>query len=344
MKNISRIFLLTALGSLASTASAADPYKVRIPTPSDDVQGAMLYLTNYDTGAGIDSVLIDGPEVVFEGEIEEPALVRMMLDGQRAGTFILENGSIVWSPERRSAFGSPLNDSLNEFFNEVESLSKQITPSTSIADRDSVFARYERLIVKTIDENADNPIGYYLFIQEAGQLSEADFDQYLAKYPSLARYKRVENLKGMMEARNATQPGHKYVDFSITQPDGKILSLSEFVKPGKYTLVDFWASWCRPCIQEIDVLKTLWNQYHSSGELDIVGVAVWDEPQNTLAAISEHQIPWPCIINAQTIPTDLYGISGIPCIILIGPDGTILSRDKQDADLVSDVMNALRSK
>ena len=48
-------------------------------------------------------------------------------------------------------------------------------------------------------------------------------------------------------------------------------------------------------------------------------------------------MPWPQIINAQSVPTDLYGISGIPCIILFGPDGTILSRDKQDADLRADI-------
>jgi hypothetical protein len=55
-------------------------------------------------------------------------------------------------------------------------------------------------------------------------------------------------------------------------------------------------------------------------------------------------LPWECILNAQTIPTDLYGISGIPCIILFGPDGTILSRDKQDDALRADVTAALQQK
>ncbi len=69
----------------------------------------------------------------------------------------------------------------------------------------------------------------------------------------------------------------------------------------------------------------------------MLGVAVWDEPENTIAAVKRHNLPWPQIINAQAIPTDLYGITGIPCIILIGPDGTILSRDKQDEELRADI-------
>ena len=82
------------------------------------------------------------------------------------------------------------------------------------------------------------------------------------------------------------------------------------------------------------------QEYHDKG-LDVLGVAVWDEPANTEAAISQHQIPWPVIINAQTIPTDLYGISGIPCIILFDPEGNIVSRDQQGEDLVRDVTAAM---
>jgi hypothetical protein len=88
------------------------------------------------------------------------------------------------------------------------------------------------------------------------------------------------------------------------------------------------------------VLKKIREEFEGQN-LDILGVAVWDEPQNTEAAIKRHQLPWPQIINAQSIPTDLYGIPAIPCIILFGPDGTILSRDKQGDELIQSVRDAL---
>ena len=73
----------------------------------------------------------------------------------------------------------------------------------------------------------------------------------------------------------------------------------------------------------------------------MLGVAVWDEPQNTLQAIERHKLPWPNILNAQTIPTEIYGISGIPCIILFDPQGRIVSRDLQDDDLRQAVNEAM---
>ena len=70
-------------------------------------------------------------------------------------------------------------------------------------------------------------------------------------------------------------------------------------------------------------------------------MAVWDEPDSSKGAIERQQIPWTCILNAQTIPTDLYGIMGIPCIILFSPDGTIILRDVYGADLKSQLAEIL---
>ena len=64
-----------------------------------------------------------------------------------------------------------------------------------------------------------------------------------------------------------------------------------------------------------------------------MGVAVWDEPENTLAGIEQHQLLWPQILNSQYIATDLYGIPSIPCLVVIDPDGTIIARDRQGDDL-----------
>ena len=135
--------------------------------------------------------------------------------------------------------------------------------------------------------------------------------------------------------KEATSPGKKFVDFTIKN-DSISQSLSDFVGKGKPVLVDFWASWCGPCIRETAVIKDLLKEYGPQG-LEVLGVAVWDDPANTRRAIAQHQLPWSQIINAQTVPTDLYGISGIPTILIIGPDGTILSRDKQDEELRADV-------
>lgn len=136
-----------------------------------------------------------------------------------------------------------------------------------------------------------------------------------------------------------TSEGKMFKDFEVTYNDSTF-RLSDYVGKGKYVLVDFWASWCGPCIRQTAVIKDLYKEYGPKG-LEVIGVAVWDKPEDTLKGIESHELPWKNILNAQSIPTEIYGIQGIPCIILFGPDGKIISRDKQNDDLRNDVAKAM---
>ena len=334
-----RILFAAAAFAAACTASA-EPYQVIVPM-GEDVEGAMARLVNFDTGAPIDSVLVEDKAARFEGDIDEPILARVFVDGQRQPVFILEPGTISFNAQE-GAFGSMLNDQLREIGRTIQQIGVQYQQATDDVARQAAYTRYEAVIDSTLAANNDNVLGYFMFLNgDAGQLDAAGLREQFAKYPAFAGYERSRKLLEAAEHREATQEGGKFIDFEIPQPDGTIARLSDYVGKGKYTLVDFWASWCGPCIRQTAVLKDIQQKYKDDDRLDILGVAVWDEVDATRQAIQQHGLTWPCILDAQTIPTDLYGISGIPCIILFGPDGTILSRDKQDDDLRAAVDAAL---
>ena len=118
----------------------------------------------------------------------------------------------------------------------------------------------------------------------------------------------------------------KYIDFEVVQPDGKVLRLSDFVGKGKYVLVDFWASWCGPCREEIPRLKDIYYQYKDKA-FDIVGAPVYDKPENSLEAVQEFKVPWKQILGVPESVPEAYCFNYIPYIILVAPDGTILARD-----------------
>ncbi|MDE7120202.1 MAG: TlpA family protein disulfide reductase, partial [Muribaculaceae bacterium] len=209
---------------------------------------------------------------------------------------------------------------------------KALEPSY-VAVADSVF-----------DANADNAVGYYVFVNQAYDMSLDQLNDALAKYPRFRNSKRVANLLTAAENKERTAVGQKFVDFEIAA-DSTVQRLSDYVGKGRYVLVDFWASWCGPCIRETAVIKDIYKKYgpEGTGQLDVLGVAVWDEPQNTRSAIERHKLPWPQIINAQSVPTDLYGVSGIPAIFIFAPDGTIVSRGKQGDELRADIARLLDS-
>ena len=113
-------------------------------------------------------------------------------------------------------------------------------------------------------------------------------------------------------AKLATQPGAKFTDFEVTY-DGKTHRLSDVVGKGKPVLVDFWASWCGPCRREMPNLKAINEKY--GDRLKVLGVAVWDEPDDTLKAVKELGLPWEIWVNGKTAPTDAYGINGSVCLV-----------------------------
>ena len=128
----------------------------------------------------------------------------------------------------------------------------------------------------------------------------------------------------LLKEAQSPQAGDMFKDFAV-EYEGKTSRLSDYVGKGQYVLVDFWASWCGSCRAEIPNLIAAYNKHKGQG-LQVLGIAAWDKPEATLKAIEEEKVPYPQIINSQHIATDLYGITGIPEIILFAPDGKILRR------------------
>ena len=343
----SKLLFGTIFSAIAvSCANATEPsnYSLTVNLSTDD-DGIFVYVLDYDTRAKVDSALVEDGVAKFSGNIAKPFYARLIADGNRLGDLIIEKTDITITPEERKIQSNgelqgkmeAMNAHLASLRNEYSSLPKD---STSIAHREQIAKEYENVMSTTLTENINNPFGYILFVNTvSGCQSLAEIDEMLKQYPQYTNSERVIAYRNNLVKKEETSVGHKYKDFSITY-EGKTEKLSDYIGNEQYTLVDFWASWCGPCIRETKTIKELYKKYNGKG-LKVLGVAVWDEPENTKKAIAKHELPWHSILNAQTIPTDIYGISGIPCIILIAPDGTIVSRDKQGEELIKDVEAAM---
>ncbi|MDE6187902.1 MAG: AhpC/TSA family protein [Duncaniella sp.] len=338
------IFALSAglLAVSACTLNAQSNYSVTASVPAEK-NNTMAYLLNWDNGQKVDSVIVAEGQAKFSGNSQSPFIGRLVVDGARGPIFIVEEGNVTVSPDG-VASGTPLNAKMETYAKRMKEIVDEYqnidqNDSTLMPKAKALQAEYDGIPSKAYAENKGNTLGLYYFLKLAYEMDLAQLDAAIAADANLASSGRVQTLRKSLLARAETSEGKHYKDFSITY-NGKTEKLSDYVKPGRYTLVDFWASWCGPCIRQTKVIKELYAKYKDKG-LDVLGVAVWDEPENTLKAIKSHGLDWPCIINGQNVPTDLYGITGIPCIILINPDGVIVSRDKQSQALIDDVDKAM---
>ena len=332
MKKIA--FLFTALLLLASCSKG---YKVTVTFPDDSANGETAFLTNYDTGDTLLSATVENNACTFEGNADKGFLARLLVGGNRYG-FIVEPGDVKLNIAEGTAI-SPLNDKMAAWSKDMQAIAEDSTLTEAESD-----ARYAEELFKFYQGNKDNAIGPWAFCNYLmyKDFTEADIDAMLKEAPAeYAQLKRVAKAKNAARQLAVTAVGQKFADFEVPAADGSMQKLSDYVGKGKVTLVDFWASWCGPCRAEIPKLQALKAKY--GDKFDVLDVAVWDNPDDTRKAMEQMEITWPVIIGTEQLnqPTDLYGIKGIPHIIIFGPDGTILSRGLTGDDLAKKLAEVL---
>lgn len=342
MKIIAKILGIAATVT-AITACSSHDYTVTVNLPDNSLNGETVYIVNYDNGDTIASAVADTSKVVFSGVVEEPIAVNLRV-GRARKLFILEPGNIVFK-KNGMITGTPMNDQFDKFMSDLrETLMCTQTlmqdPALTEEQRDSLYDEMEATqaseMQKLYDANKNNPMGYLGFVSLISDMSVAQIDSALAEAPAgYGDYNRVKMILENAKNREATVEGKPFVDFEVTSEDGIVTKFSDFVGKGTPVLVDFWASWCGPCRAEIPNIKAIKEKY--GDKIAILGVAVWDKADDTVRAIEELGITWPQIINAQSIPTDIYGIQGIPHIMIIGADGTIESRGLRGEELAAKV-------
>lgn len=179
---------------------------------------------------------------------------------------------------------------------------------------------------------------------------ESELNKQLQKYPAdqgLQSLKtQFEGRKAQMLSRQQKQAEYKWVgkkapELVLPDANGKSVSLSSL--QGKYVLVDFWASWCKPCREENPNVVKAFNEYKNKN-FTILGVSLDREKQNWLQAIEQDQLSWTHVSDLafwDSKAVEIYKFEGIPFNVLIDPAGTVIAENLRGQALAGKLKEVL---
>lgn len=308
-----------------------------------------------------DSCLISNGRFHFEGKLVTPGMLvslcmrstnyiiyQFMLENRditltvhpAKGTNVLENCTVKNNPltEQYKAWGlmsSPF--SKDGYFAQVaiDSLKKAAAPDSLIAAQETLYKniREQRLAAEKnyIRTHPGQYISlYWLRYGLTGNLAKQKdtlFQLYSSLSPVLKKLDEAKLLLQELQVLEALKPGMPAPAFSARNEQGKLVQLADF--KGKYVLIDFWASWCAPCVAAIPEMQKTYALYKDQ-QLEVLGVSLDDKEKNWKDAIARYKLTWPNISELKGWEGKIsksYNIRAIPQNVLIGQDGRILGID-----------------
>lgn len=298
--------------------------------------GAIVKLIDARTGEVTDSAVLSSGRFTLKAPTANDKMYALLLDypgrDKRSNTYRIAlipdaAGILVTLADSSTVSGSPVSEAYAAFSEQLRNLFE--------AD----MAEVVKFCRDTYEANLDNFLGPQslgLLMQLDDSLTHEDAEALFNKGGDCVRSN--ERLKARIEAmRKAgeTGSGAMFKDIEGKLADGTDARLSDYVGKG-HVLVDFWASWCGPCMGSIPELKEIYAALRKKG-LEIVGVNVWEQDAEAgPARAKEKEMTWPILFtedvegsgpgSRHNAATDTYGVSGIPTTLLIDPDGKIVER------------------
>jgi len=371
------ISIVLLFGCKPSTSNSDTEYEVIVKADGvyDGLRAYLLKTENSRNRTATDTAIVFNGVFHFKGDIKGAEMRALTIDGVRGQTSIfIEPGiinveiykdSIYTSKVEGTYNNSVFNDYKNKYQEKIEAVetvnaeflnSKQDVEVLKKLQtkRDSLRSQLKNFGYEFIETNNNSDFSLYIL---DGLTSQKGFDLELAdsafktietsiKTKSETNQLIASRIKQKIESspnKGKIKIGMQAPDFSAPNPEGKQVTLSDI--KGKVTIVDFWASWCKPCRIENPNLVKLYDKYHSKG-LEIISVSLERGNQKAfwIEAIKKDQLSWYNVSNLkfwQDPIAQAYSVNSIPATFILDENGVLIAERLRGAELEAKIKSLL---
>ena len=320
-----------------------------------------------------DTAIVENGKFEFKGEVKDLDIAIVKLENTQQGVaFVFEEGKteIVFdkdSVQKSKISGTYNNEKFQEFNDKSQVFGKKMTKfqkdntekmQAAQQAQDTVVINKVMKDYKVIQEEMNtyskefvknNPKSYISllllenFVNNQSMEAEEIKKAYEKLDKSLLENKHAKNIKKAIDASSAITIGKPAPEFSAPSPEGKMISLKESL--GKVTIIDFWASWCKPCRIENPNVVAMYNELHEKG-LNIISVSLDKEGDNETwkQAIETDGLTWNHVSNLkywQDPIAEQYNVKSIPATFILDEKGNIVAKDLRGEELKAKVKELL---
>lgn len=362
MKSFLSIAFALALSMGASAQNSS--LNCKISGVEDGKTVALALIDGYNTAATYQATVQNG-EAVMKFDIEGPRGFRLIIDNQNTYEIIAlgsnENATLVANYDGKKVSDIKVSGSMTNMEYQIkmvdrESLDKRYAMPQSLpiyVEYTKAYAAKDQEKMKEIQASADwqefNKAQKWFFDEVERQYKgaqEANKDSWLGPFFMLTNYSYLtkeqltewekfspevqQSFYGKVTHDMIVPPsleGKQMPDFTFTNyATKKKSSLAAVLKKNKYVLIDFWASWCKPCRAEIPNVKANYEKYHKKG-FDVISISADKREADWLKALKEENLPWWNDRDAAQGICDLYKVQYYPTIYLLDNEGKVIAKD-----------------
>lgn len=261
----------------------------------------------------------------------EPGTIELTMSGE-------PNGSKVAGTKSNDGLQA-LTDKTNELESRLEQLSMAFNDTTAMTTEEKrleitqeyikIQEEFPKIFIEAAEQNIDNEFGYFVVTNLAPNMDLGQVQALIGKMPEKFRQRpELKEMEAMLQQASSEGEDQQIEDFTMATPEGEDLSVMDEVEQHELTILDFWASWCQPCVREMPNMVALYDEYHDKG-LGIIGISLDEDHDQWTKAIKSLGLKWPQISDLQgwhSYAAEMFQVQAIPHMIVVDKNGTILQR------------------